>query len=291
MITSNINFGFGWKKEPSDIKDIKYKLSPSTINLLPTIHLVDLRTLFPPVYNQGKMGSCVANAIAGMVDFLRRKDGESPLWTPSRLYLYYWGRYLENTIGNDSGLYNRDGMKALDRWGICSEDEWPYIDVPTDSSGNFPADSLPVTKPLGKYGALGAEAAKWRIVNYEKIVDLASYDNDAINKMKGCLIEGYPFIFGIWVFSTWFDSNGKPVTIIKFPTFSDTCLGGHCMVGVGFDDTNQWFIARNSWGNQYGDNGYFYLPYQYMQVYSSDVWVGYHVGKEEFRTPNTQSIK
>jgi len=87
----------------------------------------DLRTsgCLPPVYDQQDLGSCTANAIAAAVDFERKKQGE-PFLTPSRLFIYYNERVLEDDPSEDGGAELRDGIKTVVGQGVCPESEWPY---------------------------------------------------------------------------------------------------------------------------------------------------------------------
>ncbi len=81
----------------------------------------------PPVYNQGQLGSCTANAIAGAIQFDRMKQKLAPDFTPSRLFIYYNERVIEHSVASDSGAQIRDGIKSVARQGDCPETEWPYV--------------------------------------------------------------------------------------------------------------------------------------------------------------------
>lgn len=56
------------------------------------------------------------------------------------------------------------------------------------------------------------------------------------------------------------------------PKDNDESMGGHAVVVVGYDDEKEWFIIRNSWGVEVGDNGYFYLPYAVWDKIGWDGW-------------------
>jgi C1A family cysteine protease len=58
------------------------------------------------------------------------------------------------------------------------------------------------------------------------------------------------------------------------PQPGEQVVGGHAVCAIGYDDKNQWFIVRNSWGPDWGMSGYFTLPYQYLleENLSSDFW-------------------
>ncbi len=108
---------------------------------------VDLTPPFP-VYNQGKIGSCTANALAGAIQFDRYKLGLNPGFIPSRLFIYYNERVIEGDVANDGGAQLRDGIKTLQQQGVCPETEWPYDDTPSATEGGpFPVGSKPATAP------------------------------------------------------------------------------------------------------------------------------------------------
>src|SRR5207244_3996765 len=87
---------------------------------------VDLRRGCSPVEDQGQLGSCTGNALAGAVEFLEKRDG-IPLVNVSRLFIYYNERVIEHTVADDAGAMIRDGIKTLVKQGTCSEKRWPYV--------------------------------------------------------------------------------------------------------------------------------------------------------------------
>src|SRR5581483_9228194 len=86
---------------------------------------VDLRPKMPPVYDQGHLGSCTANAIAAAFEFDQTQE-KQPDFMPSRLFIYYNERASEGTTGTDSGAMLRDGIKSVAKIGVCDEQIWPY---------------------------------------------------------------------------------------------------------------------------------------------------------------------
>src|SRR5271165_5268737 len=115
-----IKYFYGWKPSIPDIRDLVYK---SKGVKLP--NQVDLRIFCPPVYDQGQLGSCTANAVAAALDFERYKQKENFI-TPSRLFIYYNERKDDHTVGSDSGATIRESVKAVAKYGACPEVEWPY---------------------------------------------------------------------------------------------------------------------------------------------------------------------
>jgi len=111
---------YGWIPDLPDQRDFVYAApAPFQRNLPPK---VDLSKKCPPVYDQGQLGSCTANAIAAAIEFDQKKK-----FIPSRLFIYYNERAMEGTIASDSGAQIRDGIKSVAKDGVCSEATWPYV--------------------------------------------------------------------------------------------------------------------------------------------------------------------
>jgi C1A family cysteine protease len=220
------------------------------IGLLPA--KADLRAQCPLVYNQGQLGSCTANAIAGAIQFDRLKQELVPDFTPSRLFIYYNERVIEHSVASDSGAQIRDGIKSVARQGDCPEAEWPY------------AIARFKTKPSAK---CYADARKYKVVLYQRVTQ-------TLSQLKGCLASGYPFIFGFTVYESFESASVAKTGHATLPRSGDAVVGGHAVAGVGYNDAKQWFIVRNSWGAGWGMKGYFTLPYAYVTDASlaSDFW-------------------
>lgn len=256
--------GLGWVRDLPDPRDHMFSVELDTLKALPTS--VDLRPQCPPVYDQGRIGSCTANAIAGAIQFDRMKKGENPDFVPSRLFIYYNERAMEGHAGYDSGAQIRDGVKSVAKLGVCPESEWLYDDTPPASDGGpFPAGARDGEKPPPP---CYQEAAKYTAVQYKRL-------NHTLSQLKGCLASGYPFCFGITVFQSFWSAPGKQATVTPLPGPNDQPVGGHAVLAVGYDDGEGQFIVRNSWGPEQADKGYFYLPYEYAidPQLASDFWV------------------
>src|SRR5215469_16450494 len=115
---------YGWVRDLPDHRDFIYSAPLAVQEALPT--KVDLRSQCPPVYDQGQLGSCTANAIAGALHFDELKQKMRNSFVPSRLFIYYNERSIEGTVSSDSGAQLRDGVKAVSKLGVCPEPEWPY---------------------------------------------------------------------------------------------------------------------------------------------------------------------
>jgi len=241
---------FGWIPDLPDQRDHIYAAPFERTDVLPTS--VDLRPNCPPVYDQGQLGSCTANAIAAAFQFDEMKENLSPDFMPSRLFIYYNERVIEGDVSADNGAQIRDGMKTLATQGVCSEDMWPYD--PTQFATQPPANCYQV--------ALQNEAT-----SYQRIVQ-------DIGQLKGCLASGYPFVFGFTVYESFQSQAVAQSGHAPMPGPDEQVLGGHAVLAVGYDDSQQWFIIRNSWGTTWGMQGYFTLPYDYLlqRNLSSDFW-------------------
>jgi len=256
--------GFGWIRDLPDHRDQLFSARLETLRRLP--QSVDLRRKCPPVYDQGRIGSCTANAIAAAIQFDRRRNKQRPDFVPSRLFIYYNERVMEGSVASDAGAQIRDGIKSVTKQGVCPEREWPYDDTPPPYDGGpFPSGSPAVSRPPAR---VYADARKYEAVQYQRL-------SQSLGQLKGCLAEGFPFVFGFSVYDSLYDPAGRPRKIVPLPSRRDRLLGGHAVLAVGYDDASQRFIVRNSWGRANQDKGYFYMPYAYVTDPSlaADLWV------------------
>jgi C1A family cysteine protease len=244
---------FGWLPDLPDQRDLLYSVPVEHRQALPS--QVDLRNhyQFPPVYDQGQLGSCTANAIAGALQFDELKQKEAGSFQPSRLFIYYNERVIEKTASSDSGARIRDGIKSVGSTGYCPETEWPY-DI-----SKF-ADQPPA--------ACYQDAKKYKAINYQRVIHLVS-------QMKGCLAAGNPFVAGFSVYESIRSPQVDQTGDIPLPKLGEALLGGHAILIIGYDDARQVFVLRNSWGTDWGRSGYGTLPYDYLGNFflASDFWV------------------
>ncbi|MGA2623355.1 MAG: C1 family peptidase [Bacteroidota bacterium] len=240
---------FGWLPDVPDHRDHLYAAPVEWLVKLPA--KVDLSSKCPPVYDQGQLGSCTANAIAAAIEFdLMKQKGKA--FVPSRLFIYYNERVMEGTVNSDSGAQIRDGIKSVGKQGDCPESEWPY-DIA----------EFAVKPPARCF----KDALRYEVLSYQRVVQTSS-------QMKGCLASGYPFVFGFSVYESFESPAVAKSGHASMPKPNERLLGGHAVVAVGYDDANQRFIVRNSWGSGWGMKGYFTLPYAYLldQHLADDFW-------------------
>lgn len=237
---------YGWRPDIPDVRDFMFR---GVIPAEPLPPVVDLRPKCPAVRNQGDIGSCTAHSVTAMSRYVLGIDGDD-VFVPSPLFLYYVTRDLENTIAADCGATLRNTMKALNTFGVCDEGTWPYQ---TKKFAVRPTDD---SYRVGKLH---------QAVQYERILQ-------RVRDMEAVLASGFPFVFGFTVYESFESLNDK--AMLQLPSAGERALGGHAVCAVGYDRAAQVFIIQNSWGLYWGDAGYFYMPYAYIQSaqLASDFW-------------------
>jgi C1A family cysteine protease len=254
---------YGWRRELPDHRDFMYSMHAECLNPVALPPKVDLRAQMSPVENQSQLGSCVANATCGALEFLELLGLKSPDAVPeefsnqfediSRLFIYYNARTLDGTTAYDWGTYLRSAVKAIRLWGICREKLWPYN-----------ISQYAVRPDIGCY----TEAFNHKILTGYRV------DNSQLNQMKQAMAQGYPVMFGMSVYESFESRSVFQSGMVPMPNKSERLMGGHAMCCVGYDDSMGHFIVRNSWGAQWGDKGYCYIPYEYLNSLNlaSDFW-------------------
>lgn len=246
---------YGWIKDRPDPRDHIFGAgasgptpAPAPVKL-PAV--VDLRDRMPPVYDQGELGSCTANATGALFSYLQTLAGKPPV-TPSRLFIYYGEREAIGTVNQDSGAAIRDGIKVLANQGGPPESIWPY-DV-----ARFAVRPTP---------DVYAAAAPHKIAAYQRLNQTASH-------IRMALFLGFPVAFGFTVFESFESEKVARTGIVSMPGRWERQLGGHAVLIVGYDHPSRHFIVRNSWGSGWGRSGYFYMPYEFAlnPDLASDFW-------------------
>jgi len=230
---------YGWIPDVPDARD-HYFRAPRKTGALPVS--MDLRSVCPPVYDQGELGSCTANAVSAAVEFDQMKQQLPNVFTPSRLFIYYNERAIEGTIDSDSGAMLRDGIKTVAGQGACPETMWPYD--PNQFTARPPA-------PCYKF------AKAHPAVQYSRVAQ-------DLGQLKTCLASGYPFVFGFTAYESLESNDVATSGALPMPDPSEAMLGGHAVAAVGYDDSTSLFLIRNSWGTDWGLGGYFTMPYAYL---------------------------
>ncbi len=256
-------------RQEDDERDLKASVVEN-IEPIELPNIKDLREKCPPVFDQGNLGSCTGNAGVGAYMMLK---GTNVIH--SRLYLYYKERFLEDTINEDNGATMRSIGKALKKFGVCTEKLHPYI---TSKFRDMPSEQA------------DKEAENYKINAYKKLLNIEQIKQYLVEKQQ-------PVMIGMEIYSS-FESRGVMQTgIVPMPKKNEKFLGGHAVLIVGYDDNfgkakmktgflnsifrklttsnddNGYFIVRNSWGKDFGDDGYFYLSYEFMKEHTFDYWV------------------
>jgi len=260
---------YGWIPDLPDRRDRMFAAPAAQLRALPPS--VDLTATCPPVYDQGALGSCTANAIAGALQFDQTCSPATPrppndahgnghghgrrcpdTFTPSRLFIYYNERVIEGTVDEDSGATLRDGIKSVAKQGAPHEPLWPYV------IARF--RTKPPTKAY-------SDGRRHRALLYERIPRL-------LEQMQGCLAAGFPFVFGFSVYESFESRDVARTGVMPMPKPGEVQLGGHAVLAVGYDTGARRFLVRNSWGPGWGRQGYFTMPFDYAldDALSDDFW-------------------
>jgi C1A family cysteine protease len=278
MAEQNQINGMGWLPDYPDFRDYTSEheemsdlISPIGVKAVDLESLpssVDLRKYCSPVENQGNLGSCTANAAAGVVEYFENRAFGKYL-NASRLFIYKATRNFAKLSG-DSGAFLRSTMGTLVLFGVPPEDYWPY----TDKAPDF--DKEPSAFCY-------AFADNYKGIKYFRHDPPNLSQDEALGSVKKSLAAGIPSMFGFTVYNSISQAakSGK----IPFPCNKETILGGHAIAAVGYDDklvitnttcgikTTGALLIRNSWGDGWGDKGYGWLPYDYaLKGAADDFW-------------------
>jgi|SRR5579864_2658410 len=252
---------YNWRRDLPDWRDKRYREHRLLGALPPPPPIVDLRQQCSPVEDQGQLGSCTSFAWAGMLEFLELQalnnkvaspEILTPTYTPfSHLFIYYNERFIDGDVSQDGGSQLRTGAQAVATYGDCSEPTWPYQ---IEQVFVKPSD------------VAFAEAANHKISVYSRLESAEDY--------KACLAEGFPFVFGATLYESFESGVIASTGIVPMPSMNESDIGGHAILCVGYDETKQHYIVRNSWGTGWGDKGYCYFPMEYMENpdLCSDMW-------------------
>lgn len=212
--------------------------------------IVDLRPWASPVEDQLHLGSCVGQAVVGAFELMINKLYPDKFTDLSRLFVYYNARALDDMVDEDVGAYVRDGIKAVSRWGVCSELIWPYLIKKFSLAPSIESYMDAKSRLIKKY---------YRVNTLEDIIDALNAD--------------YPVVIGMTVYDNFYELEKPGNYVLPMPKSDDNVIGGHAVTLVGYDRNTKKLLARNSFGPDWGDNGYFWIPFEYAKIDFMDSWI------------------
>jgi len=256
-----MKYACNYKRDKTDERDIRLSSTvyPHQDVVLPKS--VDLRSKCPPVYDQEDLGSCTANA-GCTCRIMLLGNSQTEL---SRLFLYYVERSLEGDIKKDEGASLRDTCKSIYKVGVCEEKYMPY---------NIEKFAHPPSKEAI------SNSRKYKVTAYKSLSTLDEIKQNLAFRQQ-------PVLIGMDVYESFKSEAVAKTGVMVLPGKDEKRLGGHAVLVVGYKDVikqhgllNRYqtksghLIVRNSWGGNWGDKGYFYMPYEYARPeYTYDYWI------------------
>ena len=254
---AQVIYYYGARPDSRDDRDLRKVYPPPQVPSCPTI---DLRRYMNHVYDQGSLSSCTANALCAAygLDLMKQSltlSGGYHYFETSRMFVYYNTREYESTVQHDAGATIRDTIKAMKRQGVCKESDWPYL-----------IKEYRTKPPTRCYEAATGNT----LCQYERL-------HQDIDQLRACLNDSCPFVFGFNVYNSFHDYNNQKFGHMSMPTYYERSrepIGRHAVLAVGYDDGRKCLIVLNSWGEGWGDRGYFYMPYDFVtdSIMCYDFW-------------------
>lgn len=275
MSSFYVRQGMGWLPDYPDFRDytpehdrVASVLKAANLTEQPRKAVaasVDLRAWCSPIENQGSLGSCTANAGVGVYEYFERRAYGKHI-DASRLFLYKTTRNLMHWTG-DTGAFLRSTMAAMVLFGVPPEEYWPYQ-----------VEEFEAEPPAFCYSF----AQNYQAITYVRLDPPGTSAEELLSRIRTYLASGLPAMFGFTVFNSIDQAAGDGK--IPYPTDGERVIGGHAIVAVGYDDklkitntlgggaTTGAFLIRNSWGTDWGEGGYGWLPYAYLESELADDW-------------------
>lgn len=211
---------------------------------------VDLRANCSPVEDQLTLGACNACAVVGALEYQMLKTGK-PLVNLSPLFVYYNGRKLAGMEKEDAGLLCHHATASIMAYGACEEKVWPYK-----------VDKFDKAPPKDSY----ENARMFEATQYARL--------GSSEEAKVSLSQGMPIVFGFDIPRSYYSAAATTGRMQAVGSFDREPMSGHAMLIVGYDDNDGTWLARNSWGEDFGEKGYCRIPYELANryVWNDELW-------------------
>lgn len=243
------NKTYGWVRDLSDVRDKTITFKNKQYDLIKS--KIDLREDMPKVYNQGSLSGCTVSSLCNLFGYVNVNK-----FDPSRLFLYYNIRNINGCESYDNGASIRNGLKCINRFGLCSEKRWPY---------------------QTQYYTTRPQQTCYLKSRYQKSIKYKRLNNTSLRDLKCSLSLDKPFIFGFSVYTSFEDPIAWNPKIDHMPIpnpYKEKLLGGQTGVAVGYSDKRKCFIVQNTLGTKWGLGGYFFMPYRFItSKQCDDFWV------------------
>jgi C1A family cysteine protease len=240
-----LNLNFKVRKSPSEESDLIYKSD----NTKCIQEIADLRQWDTLVENQGTLSACSGSAITSAYELMVKQLYPEQSVELSDLFVYYNARLNEGTVNQDVGIYVKTGMNVLKEYGVCSEDLWTYnLEMWDDKPPDIAYE----------------DAEKRKILQYQKVTS-TYYLTEVLSGNK-------PVVFGMEIYDSFMELDNR-ISTVPFPSRKEKSQGGHAMCMVGYDLEKRLFLAKNSFGTDWGMNGYCWIPFDYLKQEGYDAWI------------------
>lgn len=218
---------------------------------------VDLSDGLPPVGGQGSQASCVGWAIAYYyrsfqegVENNRVPGDWDEVFSPAFVY----NQRSTTDCGRDAGMTMADGLRIAVTQGVATWASMPYTGA--DSCSQPSVDAR-------------AEAGLYRAERYANL--FAGRGAASLDSLRAHLASGDPFLLAVPVYADFFRATSRSA-VIDVPAPNSTFYGGHALTVIGYDNASQTFKFVNSWGAGWGDHGFGYLTYAFVQQQGWEAW-------------------